>query len=153
MFVCRFPGNKCLPCGVAATTDPEKWASVYCTAGWVEGNQIKVTHSYEVLQFCEIQVFGQEFGKLYPLPPRCDEKPSLLVELTEYRQSTLFNRLKKPSHYYIFLFPARQTSSLRTKVFQNICLLTMLLYFQSFQKISRYYYFLESPSMTSFEFV
>ena len=63
MFVCRFPWNKCWPCGVVAETDPEKWASVYCTGGWVEGNQIKVAHSYEVLQFCEIQVFGTELSK------------------------------------------------------------------------------------------
>ena len=72
--VCQYPWNKCYPCGVVADTDPEKWASVYCTGGWVEGNQIKVTHSYEVLQFCEIEVFGIELSKLYPLPSRCDEK-------------------------------------------------------------------------------
>ena len=64
VYVCRFPQNKCYPCGVAARTGSEKWASVYCTGGWVEGNQIKVVHSYEVLQFCEIQVFGSELGKL-----------------------------------------------------------------------------------------
>ena len=63
VFVCRFPWSKCLPCGVAAETYPEKWASLYCIGGWVEGNQIKVSHSYETLQFCEIQVFGTELGQ------------------------------------------------------------------------------------------
>ena len=93
VFVCRFPENKCLPCGVAARTDSEKWASVYCTGGWVEGNQIKVTHSYGVLQFCEVQVFGTELSKSLRFSIACQEQHKRnILEIVEHLVS------KKPNH-------------------------------------------------------
>ena len=41
----------------------EAWESVYCTGNYIQGNQVKLIHSYDRLQFCEIQIFGQETGE------------------------------------------------------------------------------------------
>ena len=58
--VCRFPDETCLPCGVIRMVSAGEWTSLYCDGGWLEGNQLKLEHSYERLQFCEINVFGIE---------------------------------------------------------------------------------------------
>ena len=61
--VCTYgKGGSCKPCGAAQKTDPSEWTSVYCTGSTIEGNQIRITHSYRRLKFCEVQVFGLEIG-------------------------------------------------------------------------------------------
>ena len=66
VFVCMTPEEaSCLPCGVAQKTSPGEWTTVHCTEGMIEGKHIKVKHSYEKLELCEIQLFGKTIGKFY----------------------------------------------------------------------------------------
>ena len=65
VYVCHFPNNVCLPCGVIADTDSGQWAQLYCTGGWITGNRIRILHSYNQLQFCEVHVFGMEMGEFF----------------------------------------------------------------------------------------
>ena len=57
--VCIF-GGTCKPCGVVTKTDLGKTSGVYCLGGLIEGNEIQLTHSYERLQFCELEAFGKK---------------------------------------------------------------------------------------------
>ena len=61
--VCKFgKTGYCRPCGVARKTPSSAWTTVHCEGLNVEGNQIQITHSYQRLKFCEVQVFGLQRG-------------------------------------------------------------------------------------------
>ena len=63
VMICTFlKEGSCLPCGFVNNAKGGKWTEIYCLGGWIEGNQVKVVHSYQRLQFCEIEIFGIETG-------------------------------------------------------------------------------------------
>ena len=64
MFVCKDLDDKsCLPCGVARETSPGKWTTIFCTGEKVEGNRLWVTHSYDRLQVCELEIYGMQISE------------------------------------------------------------------------------------------
>ena len=80
VYVCQFPSNVCLPCGVTPDTDSGQWAQLYCAGGWIEGNRVRILHSYNQLQFCEIHVFGMEMGEFFIMLYKCKHKGKTLIQ-------------------------------------------------------------------------
>ena len=61
VFICKFPDDAtCLPCGFARDTSLGEWTTVHCTGGMIEGNQVKIVHSFGRLKLCEVEVYGKD---------------------------------------------------------------------------------------------
>ena len=61
-------GGLCQPCGVVLSAPaPGKWGAVYCLAGGIIGNELRLRHGYNQLVLCAIQVFGDEMGMNSPV--------------------------------------------------------------------------------------
>ena len=70
VFVCQIgPETSCHPCGVARETGAASWTTIHCTGGMIEGDLVKFVHSYRRLQFCDVKIYGLQFGK-----PMCKNK-------------------------------------------------------------------------------
>ena len=57
--VCQ-SGGSCFPCGVTPDTPVGRNATVYCTGGFIRGDEIRLTRVGGKLRFCELYVFGSE---------------------------------------------------------------------------------------------
>ena len=65
VFVCTIGiVEKCFPCGPVRKEDPGSWATVHCTTGMIEGNQVRLINYYGTLSLCEVEVYGGELGEL-----------------------------------------------------------------------------------------
>ena len=65
VFVCTIGiVEKCFPCGPVRKEDPGSWATVHCTTGMIEGNQVRLINYYGTLSLCEVEVYGEDLGEL-----------------------------------------------------------------------------------------
>ena len=79
VFVCQMAvDDSCYPCGVIRKTEVASWATVHCTGGMIEGDQVLITHSYRRLQFCDVKIYGLQLGEnLVLLQKLIEDLPSM----------------------------------------------------------------------------
>ena len=53
---------QCRPCSFVPDVGKGSWTTIYCTASYIEGDQVRIVHAYNRLTICEIEIFGMQIG-------------------------------------------------------------------------------------------